>query len=514
MENKAAMPRPELVQVADSVARDKNIDKEDVFVAMEQAIQKAARSKYGMENDIRAEINRKNGEIKLYRYQEVVADDEILEEEFTKIHLKRALKKNPEAKIGDFITDLLPPIDFGRIAAQTAKQIITQKVRDAERKKQYEEFKDKIGEIINGVVKRVEFGNVIIDFGKNEAILRKEDLIPREVFRNGDRCRAFIVDVRPEAKGQQIFLSRTCPEFMAKLFAAEVPEIYDGIISIKAVARDPGSRAKIAVKSSDSSIDAVGACVGLRGTRVQAVVNELQGEKVDIVAWSDDKAAFVINALTPAEVSKVVIDEENNRIEIIVPEDQLSLAIGRRGQNVKLASELTGFNIDILTEDQEAERRQNELKVKSQRFIDALNIEDMIAHLLVSEGFSKVEEIAAVNTAELSSIEGFDEDVALELQNRAKEWLELKKKEFQASSKKLGIENELAEQKGLNYEMLLKLGKSGIKTLDDLADLAGDELVEILGEDALSETEANAIILKAREHWFNDEEKCKSKKEK
>ena len=386
------MPRPEIILVADTVAREKNIDKEDVFEAMEIAIQKAARSKYGFEHDIRATIDRKTGAISLARYREVV--DEIVPAEgeeddsqnATKILLEDALAYDENAKVGDFIIDELPPIDFGRIAAQTAKQVIVQKVRDAERNKQFEEYKEKVGTIINGTIKRIEFGNVILDIGKAEAILRRDEIIPREKFKNGDRVRAYVLDVRRENKGPQIFLSRTCPEFLAKLFTQEVPEIYDGVVKIMGVARDPGSKAKIAVKADDMTVDAVGACVGLRGIRVQAVVTELQGEKIDIVPYSEDKAQYIVSALAPAEVTKVVLDEENNRIEAVVPQEQFSIAIGRRGQNVKLASQLLGCDIDVLTEEQEQERRSNENKVRSQRFMEALDVDEMIAHLLIAEG--------------------------------------------------------------------------------------------------------------------------------
>ncbi len=402
-------PRPELLQVADTVARDKSIDRDEVLEAMEQAIQKAGRSKYGQEYDIRAEIDRKNGEIKLMRFRQV-ADP--VENEATQMPLAAAQRLNPTAQVGDFITDPLPPIDFGRIAAQTAKNVIVQKVREAERQRQFREFKDRVGDIVNGLVKRVEFGNVVVDLGRAEAMLRRDELIPRENFRQGERVRAYIYDVREEARGPQIFLSRTHPQFMAKLFAQEVPEIYDGIIEIRAVARDPGSRAKIAVISNDSGIDPVGACVGMRGSRVQAVVGELQGEKIDIIPWSADPATFVVNALAPAEVAKVVMDEEQRRIEVVVPNDQLSLAIGRRGQNVRLASQLSGWDIDILTEDEESERRQEEFRSRSKMFIDALDVDDVIAHLLVTEGFTSVEEVAFVALDELSGIEGFDDTVA------------------------------------------------------------------------------------------------------
>src|SRR3954466_462828 len=393
----------ELLQVADAVAREKNIDRDEVLEAMEQAIQKAGRSKYGHEHDIRARIDRKTGDIHLMRYLEVV---ETVENEATQLTLREAQRMKKDAAPGEFLTDQPPPIDFGRIAAQTAKQVIVQKVREAERQRQFKEYKDRIGEVVNGLAKRVEYGNVTVDLGRAEAILRRDELLPREHFKNGDRVRAYIYDVRAEARGPQIFLSRTHPTFMAKLFSQEVPEIYDGIIEIKSVARDPGSRAKIAVLSHDSSIDPVGACVGMRGSRVQAVVGELQGEKIDIIPWSQDPATFVVNALAPAEVAKVVMDEEQRRIEVVVPDDQLSLAIGRRGQNVRLASQLTGWDIDILTEAEESERRTEEFRSRSQMFIDALDIDDVIAHLLVTEGFGSIEEVAFVPIDELAEIEG------------------------------------------------------------------------------------------------------------
>src|SRR5712672_1728586 len=420
METTAAYARPELLQVADTVARDKGIDKDEVLEAMEQAIQKAGRSKYGQEYDIRAEIDRRSGEIRLLRFREVV---DAVENEATQMPLAAAQRLNAEAEIGDFITDPLPPIDFGRIAAQTAKQVIVQKVRDAERQRQFFEFKDRVGEIVNGLVKRVEFGNVVVDLGRAEAMLRRDELLPRESFRQGERVRSYIYDVREETRGPQIFLSRTHPQFMAKLFAQEVPEIYDGIIEIKAVARDPGSRAKIAVISRDSGIDPVGACVGMRGSRVQAVVGELQGEKIDIIPWSGDPATFVVNALAPAEVAKVVMDEEQRRIEVVVPDDQLSLAIGRRGQNVRLGSQLTRWDIDILTEAEESERRQEEFRRRTGLFVEALDVDDVIAGLLVTEGFTTVEELAFTPLDEVAAIEGFDESVAEELVRRAEGFL-------------------------------------------------------------------------------------------
>ncbi|HYE48056.1 MAG TPA: transcription termination factor NusA [Azospirillaceae bacterium] len=491
----------ELLQVADAVAREKNIDREHVLEAMEEAIKKAGRSKYGHEHDIRARIDRKSGDIHLTRYMEVV---EAVENEATQVALAQAKRKKPDAKVGDFLVDPLPPIDFGRIAAQTAKQVIVQKVREAERERQYDEFKDRVGEIVNGLVKRVEYGNVTVDLSRAEAVLRRDECLPREHFKNGDRVRAYVYDVRREPRGPQIFLSRTHPMFMAGLFKQEVPEIYDGIIEIKAVARDPGSRAKIAVLSRDSSIDPVGACVGMRGSRVQAVVGELQGEKIDIIPWSRDPATFVVNALAPAEVAKVVLDEETKRIEVVVPDDQLSLAIGRRGQNVRLASMLTGWDIDILTEQEESERRTEEFKTRSQMFIDALDVDDVIAHLLVAEGFTSVEEIAFVDATELTAIDAFDEDVAEELRQRAQSYLDEQAERQEARRRELGVTDEVAAIEPFTPALLVKLGENGVKTLDDLADLAGDELVEIVGKDTLTEDEANEIIMAARAHWFAD----------
>jgi transcription termination/antitermination protein NusA len=506
MDTTIAVPRLELLQVADAVAREKGIERDEVLEAMEQAIQKAGRSKYGHEHDIRAKIDRKTGEIRLMRFREIV---ETVENEATQLTLAQGQRISPEIKQGEFIIDELPPIDFGRIAAQTAKQVIVQKVREAERKRQFDEYKNRKSEIVNGLVKRVEFGNVTVDLGRAEAMLRRDELLPRETFRNGDRVRALIYDVREEARGPQIFLSRTHPDFMAKLFAQEVPEIYDGIIEIKAVARDPGSRAKIAVISNDGGIDPVGACVGMRGSRVQAVVGELQGEKIDIIPWSNDPATFVVNALAPAEVSKVVLDEENRRIEVVVPESQLSLAIGRRGQNVRLASMLTGWNIDILTEDEESERRTEEMRTRSKMFIDALDVDDVIAHLLVTEGFTNIEEVAFVPVEELASIEGFDEDVARELRERARVFLQEQNEKLSARRRELGVDDSLATIEGLTPAMLVTLGENGIKTLDDLADLSSDELVDpqdgVLRGTGLSSADANSIIMAARAHWFTDE---------
>jgi len=454
----------ELLQVADTVAREKNIDREIVIEAMEEAIQKAGRSKYGYEQDIRAQIDRKNGDIELKRYREVIANDDEIENEVAQLTLDQAVKIKADAQTGEFLIDELPPLDFGRIAAQTAKQVIMQKVREAERARQYEDFKDKVGEVINGVVKRVEYGNATIDIqGRAEGLLRRDETIPREPLNVNDRVRAIIYEVREEQRGPQIFLSRSHPEFMAKLFAQEVPEIYDGIIEIKGVARDPGSRAKIAVISQDGSIDPVGACVGMRGSRVQAVVNELGGEKIDIIPHTEDIGSFVVSALQPASVAKVVLDEDKNRMDVVVPEEHLSLAIGRRGQNVRLASMLTGWDIDIMTEEQESERRAEEFNTRSSLFIEALDVDDVIAHLLVAEGFTTVEEIAETPIEELNEIEGFEDEISSELQERAKTWLTKKQ-------------------------------------------LAGDELVDILGEGQMTEKDANAVILKAREHWFAEED--------
>jgi len=394
---------------------------------------------------------------------------------------------------------------LGRIAAQTAKQVIVQKVREAERARQYEEYKDRVGEIVNGIVKRNEFGNVTVDLGRAEGLMRRDESLPRESFRTGDRARAYIYDVREEARGPQIFLSRSHPQFMAKLFAQEVPEIYDSIIEIKAVARDPGSRAKIAVISHDSAIDPVGACVGMRGSRVQAVVSELQGEKIDIIPWSPDTATFVVNALAPAEVTKVVLDEEQGRIEVVVPDDQLSLAIGRRGQNVRLASQLSGWEIDILTEEEESRRRQEEIRVRSQMFIDALDVDDVIAHLLLAEGFVSLEQVAFVPLQELAEIEGFEEEVAEELRMRARTFLEEQDRKFDEERRALGVTDEVAALEGVNAAMSATLGKNEIRTLDDLGDLASDELIEMLGDQAPEVEEANAIIMAARAHWFDDE---------
>ena len=501
-----AIARPELLQVAEAVAREKMIEREEVLEAMEQAIQKAGRAKYGLEKDIRATIDRKDGRVKLERFTEVV-EAEPVESEATQIPLRIALKIKPGIQIGEFIVDPLPPIDFGRIAAQTAKQVIVQRVREVERRKQFEEYKDRVGEIINGTVKRTEYGNLMVELGRAEALLRRDETIPREAFRNGDRVRAYIYDVREEPRGPQIFLSRTHPGFLAKLFAQEVPEIYDGIIEIKAVARDPGSRAKMAVISRDSSIDPVGACVGMRGSRVQAVVAELQGEKIDIIPWSQDQATFIVNALAPAEVSKVVLDDEGRRVEVVVPDDQLSLAIGRRGQNVRLASQLTRYDVDILTEAEESERRQEEFRRRTGLFVEALDVDDVIAGLLVQEGFGSIEDIVQAPDEELAEIEGFDESVAAELKRRAETFIEKRDAEMDEKRRSLGVDDVLMDVGGFTPAMMVTLGEKGVKSLEDLADLAGDELVEILGAEALDEETANAIVMEARRRagWLGDE---------
>jgi len=502
-EVKQGLARPELLQVADAVARDKSIDREIVVQAMEQAIQTASRRKYGQELDIRAEIDRSTGEIRLNRVRHVVEE---VDDDATQLGLEAALGWDPEAKIGTEVTEALPPIDLGRVAAQAAKQVIAQRVREAERAQQYEEYKDRAGEIVNGLVKRTEYGNVVVDLGRGEAILRRDESLPRETFRNGDRVRALIYEVKEETRGPQIFLTRTRPELMSKLFRQEVPEIYDGIIEIKSVARDPGSRAKIAVLSNDSSIDPVGACVGMRGSRVQAVVNELQGEKIDIIQWNLDPATFIVNALAPAEVTKVVLDEEQSRIEVVVPDEQLSLAIGRRGQNVRLASNLTGWEIDIMTEAQESERRNEEVAASTEVFMEHLNVDDVIAHLLVTEGFTDVEAVAFVPMEELAEIEGFDETLASELRERAQKYLLERDAEMAAKGKELGVTDAVSALKGVRPAMIIPLGENNVKTLDDLADLASDELRELVGEANLSADEANDIIMAARAHWFDDDD--------
>jgi len=509
----------ELIQIADAVAREKSIEKGLVIEAMEDALARAARSRYGHETNVRAEINPTTGETKLWRLLEVV---ELVENDSAEITLDEARHRNPEAEVGDFMSEPLPPIDFGRVAAMAAKQVITQKVREAERDRQYEDFKDRIGEIINGIIKRVEYGHVIVDLGKAEAIIRRDQQLPRENYRNGDRVRAFIMDVRREARGPQIFLSRSHPQFMAKLFEQEVPEVYDGVIEIKAVARDPGSRAKIGVHSNDPGIDPVGACVGMRGSRVQAVVNELAGEKIDIVPWNENDATFVVNALAPAEVTKVVLDEELERIEVVVPDEQLSLAIGRRGQNVRLASQLSGYEIDIMTEEEESAKRQEEFRIRSEAFMAGLDVDDMMAGLLVSEGFATIEEIAFVDVDELTDIDGLDEDTAQELQARARDFIEAENKRLDEKRKELGVADELIDFGGLDLKMLVTLGENEIKSMEDLAGCATDDLTGwtervdgerkhydgILEAYKVSADEAEELIMQARlkAGWITQED--------
>jgi len=503
--------RLELLQIADAVAREKSIEKEIVIEAIEEAIQKAARSRYGAEHDIRVHIDTRTGEMTITRVVTVV-DDGAVENEYAEQSLADALKGDKEAAIGKTYTEILPPFEFGRVQTQMARQVVTHKVREAERERQYEEFKDRISEVVNGTVKRVEYGNVIVDLGRGEGIMRRDQAIPRENFQIGDRVRAYIYDVRRETKGPQIMLSRAHGGFMAKLFAQEVPEVYDAVIEIRAVARDPGSRAKMAVVSNDSSIDPVGACVGMRGSRVQAVVAELQGEKIDIIQWSPDEATFIVNALAPAEVTKVVLDEEDERVEVVVPDEQLSLAIGRRGQNVRLASQLTGWQIDIMTESQESERRQREFAERTTLFQEALDVDEVIAQLLVTEGFAAVEDVAYVEAEEIASIEGFDDDTAEELQARARDFLEREAAELDSKRRALGVEDGLLQIEGLTIPMAIALGTGEVKTVEDLADLVPDDLrgwfeakdgarvrqPGLLESFNLSPEDAEALIMRAR----------------
>jgi len=481
--------RLELLQIAEAVAREKSIDKEIVIEAIEEAIQKGARSRYGAEHDIRVHIDSKTGETTIKRVITVVADDAVfgggfdedgneipVEEPPGILRLADAKRRDKDAEVGKTYEELLPPFEFGRVQTQMARQVVMGKVRDAERERQYEEYKDRVGEIVNGTVKRVEYGNVVVDLGRGEGIMRRDQSIPRENFNIGDRIRCYIYDVRRETKGPQILLSRAHGGFMAKLFAQEVPEVYDGVIEIRAVARDPGSRAKMAVISNDSSIDPVGACVGMRGSRVQAVVAELQGEKIDIIQWSPDEATFIVNGLAPAEVSKVVMDEEDERVEVVVPDEQLSLAIGRRGQNVRLASQLTGWQIDIMTESQESERRQREFAERTALFQEALDVDEVIAQLLVTEGFATVEDVAYVDVSEVASIEGFDEETGAEIQARAQEYLEKEAAEYDAKRKALGVDDAVLEIEGITLPMAVTLGEGGVKTVEDLADLVPDDL--------------------------------------
>ena len=503
-----SIPRIELIQVAETVAREKLIDKEDVILAMEDAIQKAARSKYGLERDIRATINRNNGAISIEQYTYVVEE---VEDESTQMSLKEALRRDQSLKIGDYYKKVLPPFDFGRIAAQSAKQVISQKVRDAERLRQFNQFKDRVGEIILGTVKRFDNFSITLDIGKAEGVIRKDEMIPREQLKPGDRVRTYILNVSEEARGPQIFLSRSCNEFLSLLFTQEVPEIYDGIIEVKGVAREPGSRAKISVYSKDNTIDPVGACVGMRGSRVQAVVNELQGEKIEIIPWSEDPVTFVINSLAPAVPSKVIMDEEAGRMEVIVPDEQLSLAIGRRGQNVRLASELSKWYIDVISESEESEKRQEEISERTKIFIEALDVDDVIAHLIVAEGYSSIEDISNTSIDELNNIEGFEEELSIELKERAQNYVKLENENVEKKLKASGVDSKLYDFTHLSKSDILTLVENNIKTLDDLADLDSEELYTLLGKKVFNnENEAGEVIMEARKHWF-EEDKIKEK---
>jgi N utilization substance protein A len=517
--------RLELLQIAEAVAREKSIDKEIVIEAIEEAIQKGARARYGAEHDIRVRIDPKTGETIVKRVVTVVADDATFgmvegedgtevpaEQPSGVVRLSDAKRTDKDAVVGKTYEEILPPFEFGRVQTQMARQVVTGKVREAERERQYEEYKDRVGEIVNGTVKRVEYGNVVADLGRGEGIMRRDQSIPRENFNIGDRIRCYIYDVRRETKGPQILLSRAHGGFMAKLFAQEVPEVYDSVIEIRAVARDPGSRAKMAVVSNDSSIDPVGACVGMRGSRVQAVVAELQGEKIDIIQWSPDEATFIVNALAPAEVSKVVMDEEDERVEVVVPDEQLSLAIGRRGQNVRLASQLTGWQIDIMTESQESERRQREFTERTALFQEALDVDEVIAQLLVTEGFATVEDVAYVDNSEVAVIEGFDEDTAEEIQARARDFLEKEAAEYDAKRRELGVEDAVLEIEGVTLPMAVALGEGDVKTVEDFAGLVPDDLrgwfetrngervrePGILESFGLDPQDAEALIMRAR----------------
>ena len=503
----------EILRIAETVAQEKMIEKEIVLSALEEAIVKAAKSNYGEENEVVAEINQENGDILISRKMLVV--DEV-KNKFLEINLKDAKKINGAAQIGDELLDPLPPMDFGRIAAQSAKQVITSKVREAERERQYNEYKDRVGEVVNGIVKRAEFGNIVLDLGKAEGVIRKDQTIPRENLRNGDRVKAYIYDVRSELKGPQIFLSRSHPQFMAKLFTQEVPEIYDGIISIQSVARDPGSRAKIAVSTDDNSIDPVGACVGMRGSRVQAVVNELQGEKIDIINWSENVANLAIASLSPAEVLKVVLDEDQNKIEVVVSDEHLSLAIGRRGQNVKLATELTGWDIDILTEEEESSKRQEDFNSKSKLFVESLDVDETLAQLLVSEGFGAVEEILDSDRSELLAIEGFEEEIVDELMERSKKFATEKEIQNDQKLEELNVSKDLLEFNLLTKTMIVTLAENNIKTLEEFAGLTTDDLLGyfedrhdknsrikgILENYNLTKDEADELIMEARKIWL------------
>ena len=503
----------EIIRIAEAVANEKSIDKELVISSMEMAIQKAALTKFGNNNRIEVKIDRETGEIKINKVLEIV--DEVIDPG-TEIHINSANSKNSEKKdykIGDTIVEELPQIDFGRIAAQSAKQVINLRVKEAEKDRQFAEFKDKQGQILSGIIKRLEFGNVIVDLGRAEAILKKDELIPREILKTGDRVKAYCYEVKKEIRGHQIFLSRAHPDFLTRLFFQEVPEIYEGVIEIKSVARDPGSRAKICVNSKDSSIDPVGACVGMRGSRVQTIVNELQGEKIDIIKWTEDVPTLIAESLAPAEIQKVLLDQNSKRIDVILSEENLSKAIGRRGQNVRLASKLTNFEIDIFTDKEDSERRQTEFKENTEALIKNLEVDETLGQLLVSEGFTSIEEISQANPDDISKIEAIDEETSKELINRSKEAIEKEKEEVQKKLKELGVEESLINLKGLSQGMLVILGQKNIKKLQDFADLSADELIggfdEIKGkkirvsgfleEFSLSREEAGQLIMNARE---------------
>lgn len=495
--------KPDLLKVIDAVAEEKKLNKDEIFQAVEEALRKAARSKYGMELDLEARIDRNTAEIQIYKCVTVVPEVFNVD---TEINIEDALDDFPDCEVGTVLREALPPISLGRITAQVARQVIYSKVREAERLKLYEEFKNRIHTIVSGVVKRSDFTGVVVDLGKIEAVLRREEMIPRESFRNGDRIRAYVSDIRNDHHGVQIVLSRTHPQFLAKLFMQEVPEVYDGIIEIRNASRDPGSRAKVAVSTHDHNIDPVGSCVGVRGSRIQAIIDELQGEKIDVINWSANPATFIVNALSPAEIDRVVLDEERRKVEVIVPDTQLSIAIGRRGQNVRLASSLTGWQIEVMTAADADSRRADKCNKLSQHFIDALDVDSMIAHLLVNEGFENAQEIAEISIDELQSISGFDQEIAEELINRAISYVqELNDRFVKMCTENDVLDNYLEIVAKLDKTLIIKMLENGIKTIDDIGDLAADELVEIL-EGKIQESEASDMIMQARAHWFSSEE--------
>lgn len=486
----------EILQIIDSVAREKNLPKEALLSAMEQAVQIAGRRKYGNEHNIKAEIDRKNGNINLFRILDVVDD---VENYFTQISLKDAVEKKADAKIGDELYEFLPPIDLGRVAAQAAKQIIIQRVGEAEREKQYEDFKDKKGEILNGTVKRVEFNNIIVDLGgRAEAMIKKEQLIRGESFKVNDRIKAYVQDVRLSSKGPQIFLSRTDNQMLIKLFELEIPEIYDNIIELRAIARDPGSKAKVAVFASDSSVDPIGSCVGIRGNRIKAITNELNGEKIDVILWSKNIAQFIMNALAPAEIAKIVIDEDKNIVDVVVSQDNLSLAIGRRGQNVRLASKLIGWNINVMTEDQESKRRNDEFCSATELFMETLDVEEVIAQLLSAQGFTSLEQLASSKIETLMNIEGFEEELATEIRERAINYVNAKNEKIIIKLEALGVEQELIDVLDLQPEFILKLAEYGVKTIEDLGELTVNEFKSLVPNSNMVDDDIELLIRTAR----------------